>query len=476
MLTNASHTHNAPSVIKPNQIEWDQTILDKYKGAAPRYTSYPTALELHSNYTNQHFIKAIQKHPDRPLSLYIHIPFCHKLCYYCGCNKLVTRHQHKADEYLDILLDEIVYRSRQLSLSSNQNRQVTQIHLGGGTPTFLTDVQISRLMNSVREHFSVSVDAEISIEVDPRNIELSIIDHLRTEGFNRLSIGVQDFDKEVQVCINREQDESFIADLVDRAKLKGFKSINLDLIYGLPKQSLLTVKNTLDKVLSMKPERLSIFNYAHMPQLFASQRKIKDEWLPSSKERLALFHYIIERLTDAGYQYIGMDHFALPSDPLALHQNKGTLHRNFQGYTTQGSCDLLGLGVSSISQIGDSYAQNEKELKHYYQKVRRFSHAVVKGIELEEDDLIRRDLIQSLMCHFELNIKQFEWKYQISFEEYFSQDLDLLQVFIDDELVEYSDKGLVVSPRGRLLIRHICLCFDRYSRQQARLQCFSRVI
>ncbi|MEZ8384492.1 oxygen-independent coproporphyrinogen III oxidase, partial [Vibrio splendidus] len=293
------------------QIVWDQEILNKYNYSGPRYTSYPTALEFHEAFTVADYDMACTQYPERPLSLYVHIPFCHKLCYYCGCNKVITRHSHKADEYLDVIEHEIRQRASLLN-----GREVTQLHFGGGTPTFLTKTQITRLMMILREEFNFTADAEISIEVDPREIELDVLDHLRNEGFNRLSIGVQDFNKEVQKLVNREQDEEFIIAMVKRAKELGFRSTNLDLIYGLPKQTQALFAETLKQVLEMKPGRLSVFNYAHMPQLFAAQRKIKDEDLPEPKEKMAILQDTIETLTGAGYQFIGMDHFALPEDEL----------------------------------------------------------------------------------------------------------------------------------------------------------------
>ncbi len=453
------------------QIVWDQAMLDKYDYSGPRYTSYPTALEFHEFFTISDFDMACADFPERPVSLYIHIPFCHKLCYYCGCNKVVTRHQHKADEYLDYLDAEIRQRASVL-----QRRTVTQLHFGGGTPTFLTQEQMTRLMQLLRQEFVFSDDAEISIEVDPREIELDMLDFLRTQGFNRLSIGVQDFDKQVQKLINREQDEDFIVAMVARAKQLGFRSTNLDLIYGLPQQTLETFSHTLDKVLQMQPGRLSVFNYAHMPNLFASQAKIKQVDLPSAEQKMAILQHTINTLTDAGYQFIGMDHFALPDDELAIAQRNGVLHRNFQGYTTQGQCDLIGFGVSAISMVGHCYAQNQKDLKTYYQQIDEQRHAIWRGVSLDQDDLVRREVIKQLICNFQLNKSKIERDFSVCFDNYFAQDLTLLQTFIDDELVEVTEQQIKVTLRGRLLIRNICMCFDKYLRNRARQQQFSRVI
>ncbi|CDT25833.1 oxygen-independent coproporphyrinogen III oxidase [Vibrio coralliirubri] len=453
------------------QIVWDQEILNKYNYSGPRYTSYPTALEFHEAFTVADYDMACTQYPDRPLSLYVHIPFCHKLCYYCGCNKVITRHSHKADEYLDVIEHEIRQRASLLN-----GREVTQLHFGGGTPTFLTKTQITRLMMILRDEFNFTADAEISIEVDPREIELDVLDHLRNEGFNRLSIGVQDFNKEVQKLVNREQDEEFIIAMVQRAKELGFRSTNLDLIYGLPKQTQALFAETLKQVLEMKPGRLSVFNYAHMPQLFAAQRKIKDEDLPEAKEKMAILQDTIETLTGAGYQFIGMDHFALPEDELAVAQREGILHRNFQGYTTQGEADLIGFGVSAISMVGDAYAQNQKELKKYYAQVNDLRHALWKGVALDSDDLLRREVIKQLICNFKLDKTMIESEFSVNFNRYFKEDLELLQTFINDDLVEVDDKEIRVTLRGRLLIRNICMCFDKYLRAKARQQQFSRVI
>ncbi|WP_417879577.1 oxygen-independent coproporphyrinogen III oxidase [Vibrio sp.] len=453
------------------QIVWDQAMLEKYNYSGPRYTSYPTAVEFHEAFTISDLDMAYADYPERPLSLYIHIPFCHKLCYYCGCNKVITRHQHKADDYLQVLIQEIRERAPLI-----QQRQVSQLHFGGGTPTFLTKIQMTRIMTALRAEFTFTDDAEISIEVDPREIELDMLDHLRAEGFNRLSIGVQDFDKEVQQLVNREQDEDFIVAMVARAKELGFRSTNLDLIYGLPKQTLATFSNTLEKVLAMKPGRLSIFNYAHMPQLFAAQAKLKEEHMPSAEQKMAILQYTIKTLTEAGYQFIGMDHFALPDDELAIAQRAGVLHRNFQGYTTQGDCDLIGFGVSSISMVGNSYAQNQKELKKYYAQVDEQRHALWRGVVLDQDDLIRREVIKQLICNFTLDKVGIEKEFNLNFNQYFNEDLVLLKTFVDDQLVEVTDSHITVTLRGRLLIRNICMCFDTYLRTRARQQQFSRVI
>ena len=452
-------------------IDWDLALIQKYNYSGPRYTSYPTALEFAESYGEPQFLEAVARYPERPLSLYVHIPFCHKLCYFCGCNKIVTRQQHKADQYLDALEQEILYRAPLFA-----GRQVSQLHWGGGTPTYLNKAQISRLMQILRSQFNFNADAEISIEVDPREIELDVLDHLRHEGFNRLSMGVQDFNKEVQRLVNREQDEEFIFALIKRARDIGFTSTNIDLIYGLPKQTPESFAFTLKRVAELSPDRLSVFNYAHLPTLFAAQRKIKDADLPTAQQKLDILQATISSLIDSGYQFIGMDHFARPDDELAVAQREGVLHRNFQGYTTQGDTDLLGFGVSAISMIGDSYAQNQKELKRYYQQVDETGNALWRGIALTRDDCIRRDVIKALICNFRLDYAAVERAWDVDFQDYFAEDLKLLAPLAKDGLVGVDEKGIQVTPKGRLLIRNICMCFDAYLRQKARMQQFSRVI
>ncbi|MFZ7223040.1 oxygen-independent coproporphyrinogen III oxidase [Avibacterium avium] len=450
---------------------WDSALIQKYNYSGPRYTSYPTALEFNENYTEQDFQAAAARYSDRPLSLYVHIPFCHKLCYFCACNKIITRHQHKADIYLDYLEKEIKNRAALF-----RNRKVTQVHWGGGTPTYLTEQQSSRLMAMLREHFHFADNAEISIEMDPRKIELDTLDHLRKIGFNRISMGVQDFNKAVQKAVNREQDEDFIQALLERARALGFQSTNLDLIYGLPLQNVESFMFTLQKVIELNPDRLSVFNYAHLPSRFAGQAKIKEDQLPAPETKLTILQKTIETLEGVGYRFIGMDHFAKPDDELAIAQQNGVLHRNFQGYTTQEECDLLGLGVSAISLLGDTYAQNQKELKHYYADIEQKGTALHKGFVMSQEDCLRRDVIKQLICNFKLDYAPFEQQYGIDFKTHFAEDLELLAPLAADGLIDIGDKGLQVSPVGHLLIRNICLCFDTYSRQQARRQQFSRII
>ena len=350
------------------------------------------------------------------------------------------------------------------------------MHWGGGTPTYLNDEEIGWLIDVLKDNFQFANNIEQSIEIDPREITPKTIDHLALVGFNRLSMGIQDFNQEIQTLINREQDENLIANLVKQARKRDFASISLDLIYGLPKQTVESFTDTLNKVIGLSPDRLSVFNYAHLPTRFAAQRKIKDADLPAAIEKLKILQNSIEQLTQAGYTFIGMDHFAKPTDELAIAQQQGILHRNFQGYTTHGDADLLGLGVSAISMLGDSYAQNQKDLQIYQSEVQKKGNALWKGFTLNQDDKIRRDVIKQLICHFNLNKTTIENRYQIKFDDYFAEDLQLLAPLVKDGLVENKADSLIVSAKGQMLIRNICMCFDIYMRKVARQQQFSRVI
>lgn len=457
--------------INKGSLIWDQDLIQKYNYSGPRYTSYPTALEFNEQFNEQDFLTSVTLYPEKPLSIYVHIPFCHKLCYFCGCNKMVTRQHHKVTKYLEALKQEIINRAPLF-----KNKIVTQMHWGGGTPTYLNDEEIGWLIDVLKDNFQFANNIEQSIEIDPREITPKTIDHLALVGFNRLSMGIQDFNQEIQTLINREQDENLIANLIKQARKRDFASISLDLIYGLPKQTVESFTDTLNKVIALSPDRLSVFNYAHLPTRFAAQRKIKDADLPAAIEKLKILQNSIEQLTQAGYTFIGMDHFAKPTDELAIAQQQGILHRNFQGYTTHGDADLLGLGVSAISMLGDSYAQNQKDLQIYQSEVQKKGNALWKGFTLNQDDKIRRDVIKQLICHFNLNKTPIENRYQIKFDDYFAEDLQLLAPLVKDGLVENKADSLIVSAKGQMLIRNICMCFDIYMRKVARQQQFSRVI
>jgi len=450
---------------------FDPQLLNKYNTSGPRYTSYPTALEFHDEFQYGDFVQAIKNSPNRELSLYVHIPFCHTLCYYCGCNKIITRHRDKADVYLEYLAQEIALQAPLFS-----DYKVKQLHWGGGTPSFLTHKQITTLVTLLKGKFNFSDELEMSIEIDPREIEMNLAEHLFSLGFNRLSLGVQDLDLKVQEAINRVQSTQFIGDFIAHAKSVGFKSINIDLIYGLPHQTLETFTKTLDKAHEWDVDRISLFSYAHLPTRFAAQRKLRDEWLPNTQEKFALMKLAIETLCNYGYDFIGMDHFAKPNDELSIAQKDGTLHRNFQGYTTKGGCDLLGFGVSSISAIGNSFSQNIKELKAYYKAIETQQHAQIKGVSLSTDDTIRGEVIRELMCNLFLDKNKLNEKYNINFDEYFAEDLPLLDTFIDDGLVENTSDSIHVQPKARLLIRIICMSFDAYMKKHVNQQRFSRVI
>ena len=450
---------------------FDNQLLKKYNTSGPRYTSYPTALEFDDKFNQNDLIQAIEQSDNRELSLYVHIPFCHSLCYYCGCNKIVTRHRDKADTYLEYLAEEISSRAALFT-----EYTVKQLHWGGGTPSFLTHQQITLLVTLLKKKFNFADDLEMSIEIDPREIELELAQHLFDLGFNRLSIGVQDIDLKVQQTINRVQSTEFIHQCINEAKSVGFKSINIDLIYGLPHQTIETFTRTLNKAHEMDVDRISLFSYAHLPSRFAAQRKLRDEWLPSVDEKFALMKLAIETLCGFGYDFIGMDHFAKPNDELAIAQKNGSLHRNFQGYTTKGSYDLLGLGVSAISAIGTSYSQNVKDLNSYYQAISDNQHAQEKGLALSGDDIIRGEVIRELMCNHYVNKKAISEKFAINFDEYFADDLPALDTFISDDLLTNTSEAITVNQKSRLLIRNICMTFDAYMKEQRNFQRFSRVI
>jgi oxygen-independent coproporphyrinogen-3 oxidase len=454
---------------------FDKKVLNKYNTAGPRYTSYPTALSFHDEFTDADFEFQIKQKSNsksaQHLSLYLHIPFCHSLCYYCGCNKIVSRQKDRADKYLEFLFKEISHRGAQFT-----NYKISQLHLGGGTPSFLDKQQLARLMAHLQDNFRFNADVEASIEIDPREIKLSYVDDLAAVGFNRLSIGVQDTNREVQVKINRVQSTEFINALVTRAKEFSFSSINLDLIYGLPMQTFDTFLTTLQKVVEIDPDRISLFSYAHMPQQFPAQRKIKDEWLPSAHAKFDLLRLGIEFLTKAGYVFIGMDHFAKPNDELSKALNAGHLHRNFQGYTPKQHNALLGLGVSSISSIENIYAQNTKDLKTYYEAIENKQSALIKGLVLNFDDKARRAVIHSLMCNFQLSKKEISEQFGIDFDDYFAKSIADLSGFERDGLISMNDTHIRIADRGRLLVRNICMSFDQHLSQHAHNMRYSRVI
>jgi oxygen-independent coproporphyrinogen-3 oxidase len=459
------------------KIDFDLNLIQKYNLSGPRYTSYPTAVVFNEGYQAQqhrnNLLNYYDSSQDKPLSLYFHIPFCDTLCFFCACNKIATKNRSKADIYLDYLEQEIKLQTALIPAS----RQVEQMHFGGGTPTFLTHDQLKRMLAMIEANFNLLHDdrRDYSIEIDPREAAPETIQLLTNLGFNRFSMGVQDVQEKVQRAVNRIQPIVLTQQAIQTCRDNGAKSINIDLIYGLPHQTLLSFKDTLAQVIKLSPDRLSVFNYAHMPHLFMPQKRIAEADLPPADEKLAILKMTIEDLTAAGYVYIGMDHFAKPDDELAIAQQNGQLQRNFQGYTTHAECDLLAMGVSAISLINNSFSQNVKTLDGYYEQLDQGHIPVMKGYALDQDDLIRKQVIQSLSCHFELNIKSIEAEFNICFAKYFHYEQSQLKTMAADELLNLKDDTIQVTAKGRLLIRNICMIFDFHLRKQSD-QRFSKVI
>lgn len=456
-------------------VIFDAELINRYNVSGPRYTSYPTAVQFDDHYQEANYrewAKRSNQDPRKPISLYFHIPFCNTVCFYCGCNKIVTKNRGRAQPYLERLHKEIRIQGDLF----DSGRWVDQLHWGGGTPTFISDDEMRALMDQTRKSFRLRTDdsGEYSIEIDPREVRAETISLLRELGFNRLSLGVQDFDARVQKAVNRIQPPEQTALVLDNARSSGFRSINLDLIYGLPFQTVDSFSRTLDQVINYDPDRLSVFNYAHLPQMFKPQRRINESDLPSASGKLAILQMTIEKLSEAGYVYIGMDHFAKPDDELAVAQRQGTLYRNFQGYSTHADCDVVAMGVTAISKVGNSYSQNAKTEEPYYQSLDKGHLPIIRGIELTEDDLVRRAVITRLICHFELKMSNIEQEYQISFKEYFAPELEQLTNMQADGLLEVGSDFVKVAPVGKLLIRNICMVFDHYMKE--RQEQFSKVI
>ncbi len=456
-----------------------KNLLGELDRRGPRYTSYPPAPMFTYDFGPDALVNALQEsnRPQaRPLSIYAHVPFCHQLCYYCGCTKIIlsnnARNQGKIDAYLHTLYGEAELFARYL----DPRREVQQIHLGGGTPNSFNPEQLADFLSDLRACFRVAPGAEVGIEVDPRCIELQDLDRYRLAGFNRISIGVQDFDPLVQKAINREQSKKHIADLISEARFVGFGGINVDLIYGLPRQSMKTFGHTLDELVKMRPDRVAVYSYAHLPQQFRAQRLIRLEELPDPTLKLDLFDLAVHKLTDAGYRYIGMDHFALPEDELARSLNSGHLQRNFQGYSTRGGADMIGLGMSAISSIGKVYAQNAKTLPIYSRRIENGEFATVRGLHLTEEEGIRRDLIHQLMCSGKIDMDAFGQAHGIQFEQYFERDLGRLRPYLKKGLIRNQDHVLEVTESGRYLLRPLAMAFDPYVNQPENGATYSRVI
>ncbi|PJE80167.1 Oxygen-independent coproporphyrinogen III oxidase [invertebrate metagenome] len=458
---------------------WDHDLIARYNTSGPRYTSYPTVVQFSEDFHQQSYLSSALRSTAqaRSLSLYVHIPFCTNICYFCACNKIITKHHKQADHYLQALFRDI---DMQADLYSPR-QEVEQLHFGGGSPTFLNDAQLKAIIDKIASRFQLSRsdESDYSIEIDPRDIDWPRMANLCNLGFNRISLGVQDINEKVQKAVNRIQSEALIQSIVDAARTMAFKSIHMDLIYGLPFQTPDSFSETLDCILAMEPDRLSLFNYAHLPRRFMPQRRIHEADLPSAQEKLEILQQSTETLLQKGYVYIGMDHFALPDDQLAIAQENGALHRNFQGYTTHRHCDLIGLGLSAISHVGSVYSQNYTDENRYQQAVENNELPIWRGLKMSQDDQIRHDVINEMICHFRLNPEVIEKKFSINFSRYFSSELRQLNIMVQDNLLTLSKSNTIkVTDKGRLFIRNICMVFDRYlatPTQQAK-PLFSKVI
>ncbi|MBP1473218.1 oxygen-independent coproporphyrinogen III oxidase [Frateuria sp. MAH-13] len=457
---------------------FDPALIARYDTAGPRYTSYPTAPQFHTRFGEAALREAIRQSNEepipRPLSLYVHVPFCMSPCFYCGCNRVITREIAKADRYLERL-----YREVELTAPLfDRDRPVRQLHFGGGTPNFLDLPRMRELMESLARHFSFSSERsrEFGIEIDPRFADGGYMRGLGEMGFNRLSVGIQDFDPAVQQAVNRIQSVEQTREVIEVARASGFVSASVDLIYGLPKQNLDGFDRTLTEVIALEPDRVAVYGYAHLPDLFKAQKHIDADDLPDPATRLALFGRALERLSAAGYVYVGMDHFARYDDELARAQREGSLQRNFQGYSTHGDCDIVGLGVSAIGRVGDTYSQNARDLTGYYAALDAGRLPIARGLQLDEDDVIRRALIGELMCHGEVDMRLFGARHRLLFDEYFAAELARLRVLADDGLVTLEGCMIRVTARGRLLLRSIAMCFDAYLHAEEAPRRFSRTI
>ena len=458
--------------------DFDPALIARYDTAGPRYTSYPTAPQFRARFGEAALREAIRLSNEepipRPLSLYVHVPFCMSPCFYCGCNRVITREVAKADRYL-----ERVYREIELTAPLfDRDRPVRQLHFGGGTPNFLDLPRMRELMESLAHHFSFSSERtrEFGIEIDPRFADGDYMRGLGELGFDRLSVGIQDFDPAVQQAVNRIQSVEQTREVIEVARASGFVSASVDLIYGLPKQNLEGFDRTLTEVIALAPDRVAVYGYAHLPDLFKAQKHIHADELPGAATRLALFGRALERLSAAGYVYVGMDHFARFDDELARAQREGSLQRNFQGYSTHGDCDIVGLGVSAIGRVGDTYCQNARDLTGYYAALDVGHLPVARGLQLDEDDIIRRALIGELMCHGEVDTRLFGARHRLLFDEYFVAELARLRVLADDGLVTLGGRMIRVTARGRLLLRSIAMCFDAYLHADEAPSRFSRTI
>lgn len=450
--------------------------LRKYDRPGPRYTSYPTAPVWDEDFGHERFKgKVIGTNSGKdlpPLSLYFHIPFCFSLCFYCGCNSIITKKRGHAGEYISYLKKEM----ENISSYMDKGRKVVQLQWGGGSPDFLSPSEMESLYGSITDNFTIASDAELGIELDPRETTLEHLKTLKGLGFNRISMGIQDFDPSVQEAVNRIQPEEITRRMVGWCRELGFYSINADLIYGLPYQTVESFKRTIEKVIEINPDRIAVFNYAHVPWMKKHQMVIREDTLPHGREKLEILKTAIEKFAEAGYVYIGMDHFARPQDELCIAQKEKTLYRNFQGYTTKAGCDLYGFGITSISMVGNCYAQNRKGLEDYYAAMNAGIMATYRGYELNHDDLLRRHIITRLMCDFELNKSDVEARYGVTFDDYFKRELKALEPFRDDGLLILHPEGVEITDSGRILIRNIAMVFDVYLEVPGREMRFSKTI
>ncbi len=456
------------------QLVIDPDLLERFGGRGPRYTSYPTADRFHPGFTDTDYLEALQeraKRRDQPLGLYFHIPFCRTICYYCGCNKIGTKHQGKSAEYLTALEREIELVTDAIGMGQT----IRHLHFGGGTPTFMLDSEFEQLFAVVRKHFVMAPDGEYSIEVDPRTVTPDRLKVLRGFGLNRISLGIQDFDADVQRAVNRIQSYEESRALIEAARAEGFESVNVDLIYGLPLQTVEGFRKTVELTIAARPDRVALYHYAHLPKLFMPQRRIDEAQLPDAATRGALFEMATELFGEAGYIHLGLDHFALADDELAVAQRENRLHRNFQGYCSHDAGDIIALGVSSISQVGAVYAQNDKTLSGYYQRLAENRLPTVRGIKLSEDDFLRRDAIQALMCGFGLDWANFDSHHQVRGREYFADALASLEAMHEAGAITIDDAGIEVEPRGRLLVRAVAMAFDRYLRESPPSGTYSKI-
>ncbi len=460
------------------EVLFNPRLIERYDTTGPRYTSYPTAVQFHEGFdatAYRHFTDASNAELiPRPLSLYVHLPFCQSLCYYCGCTKKITRHPEHGQAYLKQLFAEIEMQGQLF----DPDRKVLQLHLGGGTPTFFDDPQLEALMAQLSRWFSLLKTGarEYAIEIDPRTVDTGRLRHLKSLGFNRISMGVQDFDLNVQKAVNRIQDEQKTLELIADAQDMGFASVSVDLIYGLPLQTPDTFRKTIETVISARPSRLAIYNYAHLPQMFPAQRMINAKHIPNPATKLALLELTIGKLIGAGYVYIGMDHFALPDDELAIAQEGGRLQRNFQGYSTFRECDLVGLGMSAIGKIEDCYAQNLKTIPAWQSAVNAGELPIWRGLMLSTEDRLRRMIIESIMCRSELKFAEYEYCFGLEFTEHFAPEMEALKRQAEDGLLELDEDGFTVSSAGRLLLRSVAMVFDEYLAPSAEIKRFSHVI